>query len=59
MKYYLKSEKEDKLKARELRFGTIDKTVLTAIKKRSSGENIGKQNKFKGGKRNFPYKRRY
>ncbi|KAL5236405.1 hypothetical protein ACI65C_003815 [Semiaphis heraclei] len=52
------SEKEDKLKARELRFGTIDKTVLTAIKKRTNGD-VGKQKNFRGGKRNFPYKKRY
>lgn len=55
---FKQSEKEDKLKARELRFGTIDKTVLTAIKKRTNGD-VGKQKNFRGGKRNFPYKKRY
>ncbi|XP_050429126.1 SAP domain-containing ribonucleoprotein [Adelges cooleyi] len=53
------NEKEDKLKARELRFGTIDKTVLTAIKKRNTGENGGKQKNSRGGRRSFPYKKRY
>jgi len=52
------SEKEDKLKARELRFGSIDKTVLTAIKKRSTGD-VGKQKNSRGGRRSFPYKKRY
>jgi len=52
------SEKEDKLKARELRFGVIDKTVLTAIKKRNNGD-VGKQKNFRGGRRPFPYKKRY
>ncbi|XP_025420382.1 uncharacterized protein LOC112690565 [Sipha flava] len=51
-------EKEDKLKARELQFGSIDKTVFTAIKKRNNG-NVGKQKNTQGCKRNFPYKKRY
>lgn len=54
----IQSEKEDKLKARELRFGSIDKTVLTAIKKRSNGD-VGKQKNTRGGRRPFPYKKRY
>ncbi|VVC36349.1 SAP domain [Cinara cedri] len=52
------SEKEDKLKARELRFGTIDKTVLTAIKKRNNGD-VGRQKFSRAVRRSFPYKKRY